>query len=53
VECWRDELKPTGRLAWGVLGSATDGHRFSLLTLLFSGAIDTLEPKLLLKVALF
>ena len=25
-----DELKPTGRLAWGVLGLATDGLPFLL-----------------------
>src|SRR5678816_1143934 len=46
-------IKPIGRLAWGVLGSATDGSRFSLLTLLFSGAIDTLESNLYPKVASF
>jgi hypothetical protein len=27
-------------LAWGVLGSASDGYRFSLLTLLFSGVFQ-------------
>jgi hypothetical protein len=31
-------------LAWGVLGSASDGLLFSLLTLLFSGAFAMIKP---------
>jgi len=32
-------------LAWGVLGSASDGYRFSLLTLLFSGVCEIIKPQ--------
>jgi hypothetical protein len=32
--------------AWGVLGLATGGFLFSLLTLLFSGAIESANPAL-------
>jgi hypothetical protein len=32
-------------LAWGVLGSASDGYRFSLLTLLFSGVCEMIKPQ--------
>jgi hypothetical protein len=31
-------------LAWGVLGSASDGLPFSLLTLLFSGVFVIIKP---------
>jgi hypothetical protein len=31
-------------LAWGVLGSASDGLPFSLLTLLFSGVFQMIKP---------
>ena len=32
-------------LAWGVLGLASDGYRFSLLTLLFSGVFAIIKPQ--------
>jgi hypothetical protein len=39
-------------LAWGVLGLASDGYRFSLLTLLFSGVFAIIKPHVRIKFRL-
>jgi hypothetical protein len=45
--------KPTGRLLGACSGRRPMGYRFSLLTLLFSGVIETIKPYSRGKLRLF
>jgi hypothetical protein len=47
------DLNPTGCLLGACSGQQPVGYRFSLLTLLFSGAIEYIEPQIAQKVAFF